>query len=105
MVNMLKTKCTNEMYNTELSLYVIPPFEQFPKFFGEYQQDFSLMSTLYGINVCYYFYILWSHFSKVIYKGDFDDQQTGLSQFKGYLRHYKEICATEKVITATLKNI
>ena len=24
------------------------------------------MLILYGINVCYYFYILWSHFSKVI---------------------------------------
>ena len=24
------------------------------------------MLNLYGINVCYYFYILWSHFSKMI---------------------------------------
>ena len=24
------------------------------------------MLILYGINVCYYFYILWYHFSKVI---------------------------------------
>ena len=36
------------------------------------------MVTLYGINLCYYFYILASHFSKVI-------------------------LITEEVITATLK--
>ena len=47
-------------------LYCIPPFEQFTTFFSENQQDFSLMLTLYGINVCYYFYILWGHFSKMI---------------------------------------
>ena len=28
------------MYTKALSLYFIPPFEQFPTFFSEYQQDF-----------------------------------------------------------------
>ena len=51
-----------EMYNKVLSLYFIPPFEQFPTFFSEYKQDFSLMLTLYGINLCYYFYIFSSNF-------------------------------------------
>ena len=68
------------MYTKAPSLHFIPPFEQCPNFFSENQQDFSLMLTLYGINVCYYFYILWSHFSKVI-------------------------LTTEEVITATLKVI
>ena len=31
------------MYNKAPSLYFIPPYEQFPTFFSEYQQDFSLM--------------------------------------------------------------
>ena len=66
------------MYNKALSLYFIPPFEQFPMFFSEYKQDFSLMVTLYGIYLCYYLYILSSHFSKVI-------------------------LTTEELITATLK--
>ena len=35
-------------------------------FSSEYQQDFSLMLTLYGIIFLYYFYILCSHFSKMI---------------------------------------
>ena len=52
----------------------------FQRFLGQYHQDFSLMLPLYGINVCYYFYILWSHFSKVI-------------------------LTTEEVITTTLKVI
>ena len=39
----------------------------FKRFFCEYQQNFiSLMLTFYGINVCYYVYISWSHFSKLI---------------------------------------
>ena len=41
-VFLLNTK----MYNTALSLYFIPPFEQFTTFFSEYQQDFSLVLTL-----------------------------------------------------------
>ena len=36
------------MYNKALSLYFIPPFEQFPAFFSEYKQDFSLMVTLFS---------------------------------------------------------
>ena len=52
------------MYNKALSLYFIPLFQQFPTFFNEYKQDFSLMLTLYGINLCNN--ILASHFSKVI---------------------------------------
>ena len=61
------------MYNKALSLYFIPPFEQFSNvFFSEYKQDFSLM-VWYKI-----FYNLLSHFSKVI-------------------------LTTEEVITATLK--
>ena len=47
------------------------------------------MLTLYGINVCYYFYILWSHFSKVILTTDHSHSQS----------HYKR--ATLKVITVT----
>ena len=31
------------MYNKAPSLYFLPPYEQFPTFFSEYQQDFSLM--------------------------------------------------------------
>ena len=35
--------------------------------FSEYQQDLiQLMLTFDGINVCYYVYIFWSHFSKMI---------------------------------------
>ena len=35
-------------------------------FFSEYQQVFLLMLTLYSIIFFYYFYILCSHFSKMI---------------------------------------
>ena len=51
------------------------------RFFSEYLQDFiALMLTSYGINVCYYAYIFWSHSSKLI-------------------------LTTEEVITPTLKII
>ena len=30
------------MYKKAVSLYFIPPYEQSPTFFSEYQQDFSL---------------------------------------------------------------
>ena len=50
----------------------------FQRSFSECKQDFSLMVTLYDINLCYYFYILSKYFSKVI-------------------------LTTEKVVTATLK--
>ena len=52
------------MYSKAVSLYFI--HEQFLTFFSECQQDFRLMKNFYGINVCYYFYILWCHFSEVI---------------------------------------
>ena len=55
------------MYNKVPSLYFIPLFESFTTFSNEYQQDFLLMLPLYGINVCYDFYILWNHFSKMIF--------------------------------------
>ena len=49
----------NEMYNKALSLYFTPLFEQFPMFF------FNELKQVYMF-VIFYFYILWSHFSKVI---------------------------------------
>ena len=55
-----------EMYYKALSLYFISPFEQFTTFFSEFQQDFPLILTLYGVDFFYYFYILWSHFLKMI---------------------------------------
>ena len=48
------------------------------------------MLTLYGINVCYYFYILWSHFSKVI-----------LTTEEVITATTKVILVTEEVIIAT----
>ena len=76
-----------------LSLYFIQPFKQFPTFFSECQQDFSLMLTLYGINVCYYFYILWSHFSKVI-----------LTTEEMIKTSYQVISATTQFITSDHSN-
>ena len=58
------------MYNKSLSLYFVPPYEQFPTFSCEYKQHFTLMLILHGMDVCYYFYILWGHFSKVILATD-----------------------------------
>ena len=52
------------------------------------------MLTLYGINVCYYFYILWSHFSKVI-----------LTTEEVITAIFKVISTTTKVILATEKEI
>ena len=75
------------MYNKTLNLYFIHPCEQFPTCFSEYKRDFSLMLTLYCINVCYCFYILRCHFSKVI------------------LTTGEVITATLKVISATTKVI
>ena len=31
------------MYNKALSLYLLPPYEQFTAFFSQFKQDFSLM--------------------------------------------------------------
>ena len=90
------------MYSKAPSLYFTPPFKQFPTvFFSGYQQDFSLILTLHGINVCYYFYILWNHFSKVI----LTTGEVITSTFKVISATTKVILATEEVIIATLKVI
>ena len=59
------------------------------------------MLVLYGINVCYYFYILWSNFSKVI----LITERLLTATLKGISATTKVILATEKVITTTLKVI
>ena len=41
-------------------------FNNIQRVLCKYQQDFLRMLTSYGIHFCYYFYILCSHFSKVI---------------------------------------
>ena len=70
----------------------------FQRFLCQYQQDFSLMLTLYGINVCYYFYILWSHFSKVI----LTTAEVITPTLKVTSTTTKAILATEEVNKATL---
>ena len=80
-------------------MYFIPPFEQ--RFLSEYQQAFWLMLTSYGINVCYYFYILWGHFSKII----LTTEEVIIAIFKVISATTKVILATEEVNTATLKVI
>ena len=62
--------------------------------FSEYKQDFSLMLIVYDINVCYHFYILWCHFSKMI-----------TATLKVISGPTKVILATEEVIKTTLKVI
>ena len=89
------------MYNTALSLYFIHPFEQFTTFFSEYQQDFSLMVTLKGTDFCYYFYILWSHFSKMI----LITEEVITASLKVISAITKEILAANKLVSATEKNI
>ena len=59
------------------------------------------MLILYGINVCYYFYILWSHFSKVI----LTTEEVITAIFKVISATINVILANEVVITATLKVI
>ena len=83
-----------------LTLHFIPPFEQFPAF-SERPARLIAHITLYGINVSYYFYILWSHFSKVI----LTTEEVITSIFKVISATTKVILATEEVITATLKVI
>ena len=73
----------------------------FQRFLSQYQQDFSLMLTLYGINVCYYFYILWSHFSKVI----LTTEEVITANFKVISATSKVILATEELIIATLNEV
>ena len=95
---MLNTKCTIiKRYLCILSLHL----NNFQRFLGQYQQDFSLMLTLYGINVSYYFYILWYHFSKVI----LTTEEVITAIFKVISATTKVILATEEVIIATLNVI
>ena len=75
-------------------MYFIPPFEQFPTF------SWSML-TLYGINDCYYFYILWGHFSKVI----LTTEEVITSILKVILATEEVIIATLNVISATTKVI
>ena len=73
----------------------------FQRFLSEYQQAFSLMLTLYDINVCYYFYILWSHFAKVI----LTTEEVITAIFKVISATTKVILATEEVIITNLNVI
>ena len=59
------------------------------------------MVTLYGINLCYYFYFLSSHFSKVI----LTTEEVITATLKMISATTKVILATEEVTTATLKVI
>ena len=59
------------------------------------------MLTLYGINACYYFYILWSHFSKVI----FTTEEVITATFKATSATTKVSLTTEEVTIATLNVI
>ena len=80
------------------------------------------MLTLYRINVCYYFYILWCHFSKVILttgevitatlkvisattKVILTNKEVTTTTLKVISATTKLILATGEVITATLKII
>ena len=56
------------------------------------------MLTLYGMIVCYYFYILWSHFLKVI----LTTEEVITAIFKVISATTKVILVTEEVIIATL---
>ena len=80
MLCLLNTTCTTiKRQLCILSLHL----NNFQRFLSEYQQDFSLMLTLDGINVRYYFYILWSHFSKVI----LTTEPVIIAIFKGEISH------------------
>ena len=57
------------------------------------------MLILYGISVCYYFYILWSHFLKVSLI-----TERLIATLKVISATAKVILGTEKVITTTLKS-
>ena len=59
------------------------------------------MLTLYGINLCYYFYILLTHF----FKSDLDHRRSHHSYFKLISVTTKVILATEDVTTASVKVI
>ena len=85
------------MYNKALSLYFIPTFEQFP-IPARYLVHVNI---IYDINVCYYFYSLWSHFSKVILA----IKEVITSTFKVIPATTKVILAAYEVIIATLNVI
>ena len=59
------------------------------------------MGTLYGINVCYYIYILWGHFFKVI----LTTEEVMTATLKVILSTTKVILTTDEVIRTTLKVI
>ena len=59
------------------------------------------MVALYGINVCFYFFILWSHFSKVI----LTTEEVITAILKVISATTKVILANEEVIIATLNVI
>ena len=63
---LLNKKCTTKRKVCISSLHL----NSFQRFSSEYQQDFSLMLSFYGIDVCDHFYILRHHFSKVILTTD-----------------------------------
>ena len=80
------------------------------------------MVIVYGINVCYYFYIFWCHFSEVILtigevitatlkvilattKVILTAQEVITTTLTGTSAATKVILATEEVTTATLKMI
>ena len=73
----------------------------FQRCFSEYKHDLSLMLILHGINVCYYFYILWCHFSRMI----LTIGEMITATLKVILATTKVILTTEEVITTTLKVI
>ena len=54
------------------------------------------MLTLFGIKICFYFYILWCHFSKVILTTEMIT-----ATLKVITATTKVILTTEEVITAT----
>ena len=55
-------------------------------------------STLYGIHVCYYFYILWSHVSEVIST----TAEVITATLKVISATTKVILATEEIITVKI---
>ena len=65
----------------------------------EYKHAFSFMLTLYGINVCYYFYIVSSHFSKNKHR------KSDYNHFKIISATTIVVWATDEMTTATIKVI
>ena len=59
------------------------------------------MLTLYGMNICYYFCICWSHFQKL----SLTTEEVITATLKVISATTKVILTTEKVITTTLNPI